>query len=149
MKITPVQNTPLNRLFLALNHYISTGDRVGEGLAIPGGNPKGTTHQVLIPHQPGEATDAADWEKLRARLAQLEAEGQGFKLTDEGFAPGPSGRRHFHIHALHVPTTKVLRLTALLREKPGPLGWGSFYDLLRTHGLTDEEPEEAGESSND
>lgn len=137
MKITPLQDRPLNRLFVALNHYISTGDHVGEGVATP----EGTIHQVLLAHRPSDATDAADWEKLQARLDELKSQGLGLKLTDEGRVPnvpGPGGPQQMHLHALHVPTGQVAWLTSLLREKPGPLGWGSFYETLRAHGLTDE-----------
>lgn len=34
-RITPLRGTPVNRLFFAINHYVSTGDHFGEAWLSP------------------------------------------------------------------------------------------------------------------
>ena len=52
-----VRNTPLNRLYLAINHYISTGDHIGEGIS----NDLGSHIQMMVAVNQANPTDQQDF----------------------------------------------------------------------------------------
>lgn len=122
MDIKPVQQTPLNRLFLAINHYISTGDHLGEGIA----NDLGTHVQVIIPVNQKMQVDRLDFEKFQSRFVELEAE-LGSKLKFEG------EQQYFRMYSFKIDITDMDLLAEKLIEKPGKLGWGSMYELIQKH----------------
>jgi len=63
-----LQGTPINRLFFALNHYISTADHIGEGIALPVG---GSRVKILVPYNPRELEDADNFRRLVARTDEI------------------------------------------------------------------------------
>ena len=114
-----VQNTPLNRLFLAINHYISTGDHLGEGIAYD----QGTHVQVILAVNQSNPTDLADFVKFRSRFDELRAE-FNLTLSDLGV------QNNFHLHSFLVDLTDMDDLAKRLEEKPGAGGWGSMHELI-------------------
>ena len=122
----PLQGTPVNRLFFSINHYVSTGDHFGEGLAmdtVPG------ALAFMIPVNTRMEGDAENFRRLEARIRQLRDHPEEWpvRLTDEG------RQGLYHIYALHVPAPLVEPLAAKLREEPGPLGWGSPKKIIDSH----------------
>ena len=118
--ITPLADTPVNRLFFAINHYVSTGDHIGEGVAQDRG---GGQVCVLVPFNPRELEDKDNFDRLKARLEQLQqgrnADAPRFTLAYQG----QGGR--FSVWGLTIQSTDCDALADLLVEEPGPLGWGS------------------------
>lgn len=124
--ITIVSGQPLNALMIAINHYISTGEYVGEGIAIPEAD--GRT-LVLLAVSLSDPTDAEDFRRFRARWDEI-APTLGLRIGFGGVEHGME-MWNFRIAPAQMPA-----LTAALRERPGPLGWGSLYPILAEHGLT-------------
>jgi hypothetical protein len=121
--ITPEEDTPLNRLFFALNYYISTGDRIGEGVALPAGQQGGSELvKLLIPVNTRMEQDQQDFAALRARLDQL-----GCELDDLG------RQGVMHLHGLTVARDEMDALAQKLRAEPGPKGWGSVKETIDAH----------------
>lgn len=128
IKPTPLRGTPVNRLFFALNHYISTGDHVGEGIALDSAVPGVTIFAVPVNRHMEQ--DREDWRRLLARLKEIEADESlnlPVRITEEG------QQGLFDLYLLHVPTPTLDELSRVLREKPGPLGWGSMKATIDTH----------------
>lgn len=119
----PLTNSPLNALFLAINHYMSTGDHAGEGVSMEA--PDDRVLLVLAVNRT-LTTDQQDFQKLRARLEELREEFP-FTLKNE------DDHAVFIIWSLTVRTCDILPLARRLLEAPGPLGWGSMEPLLRPH----------------
>lgn len=127
-RITPVMKTPLNRLFLALNHYISTGDHFGEGVALPESDPALRLVRVLIPVNRTMKQDRVDFEKLRSKFDELAAAGE-FPVRLEHM--GREGL--FEYWSFVVPEFRMDDLAAELRRAPGPAGWGSGKAIIDQH----------------
>lgn len=121
-KITPLRRSPINRLFFAINHYVSTGDHVGEGLGVP----EGAYVRVLLPVNSAMAQDVSDFEAFRARFDELAPR---FGLTLEG--PERSGV--YHIYSFRIHERDMDALARALRERPGPSGWGSMKAVIDKH----------------
>lgn len=119
-------DTDASRLMYGLNHYISIGDHIGEGLAYI----MGDDLALLVVHNPGNPVDAEDWRRLSARLYELRREVR-FQLKYHGASPP------FEAWNLKLARADVDRFAALLREGPGPLGWGSVYAQLQQLGGID------------
>ena len=122
----PVTNTALNQLFLAINHYVSTGDHIGEGIALPHspsqnrpGLPLPTdVLQILMPCNTEDKLDISDFEKFKSRFLELQ---DTFKTKlEEG---KPNGKFRLYFFLLRFGDCQAL--SQALMEKPGPLGWGS------------------------
>ena len=125
---TVLASGPYKEVFLALNYYISTGDHIGEGQARPLGN--GRVH-LLIPYAPREREDKENWERLQARLTQIQTQDKlALSVVDLGPASG-----NFRVMAIEIAAADVARLAQVLKAKPGPLGWGSLHAFLQQHGL--------------
>jgi len=132
--LTILKDTPLNLLFVAINHYVSTGDHLGEGFALPEGpqrHTKGEPHaqdkvRILILVNLSNKTDIEDYEKFRSRFNQLAPE---FKTRLENMGK----EQNMQVYSFVVKYEQVPELTQKLTEKPGPLGWGSMKDLIDKH----------------
>jgi hypothetical protein len=124
--ITQSQQGAINDAMLALNYYISTGDHIGEGVAIP--LPSGEI-ALLIAFAPHELEDADNWNRLEARLIEMHGEGLKLKIENEG------QQGIFVMIRLILKELDLPAFTTALKSKPGPLGWGSLYTFLERHGL--------------
>ena len=121
----PVQNTPLNQLFLAINHYISTGDHVGEGMA----NEHETHLQVIIPVNQTNPVDREDFTKFRSRWEELQGK-FSTELVDNG------EHQQFRLYTFNINPSDMDELAKELTKRPGPLGWGSMYGLIQKHNFS-------------
>lgn len=128
-KIEPRVGEPINDLCWSLNHYISLADHLG----VCFGRDTSTEITVWIMVNQEMELDQEDFEKLRARLQELEEEGFEFSLEHE------EDRGKFVVYSLHVPNSEVEDLTDALREEPGPKGWGSPRKILVQEGLLQED----------
>lgn len=122
-KITPLTGTPINRLFFAINHYVSTGDHFGEGMAAPSA-PGWVT--ILIPVNVSLQQDQADFEAFRSRFDELAAE-FGLTMAWHGEEGG------FELWSFDVREQDADRLATALRERPGKAGWGSGKAVIDRH----------------
>lgn len=118
-------DTPINRAVMGIQHYISTGDYVGEAIVFEA---RGGEYLIGVPHDPRNPEDLGDWLALRARLDELR---DHVRFSVEHF--GREGRFEHWIVRIHG--RDLDRFAGLLREQPGPRGWGSPYETLRAHGL--------------
>lgn len=114
-----VERSPLNRAFFAINHYVSTGEHLGQGIAtemLPG------VFSLAIPVNTAMEEDVADFEAFEAKVAELCAH------PDEMPIRLVSSGKHgtFALYTLIVPAPILDDLARKLREKPGPKGWGSM-----------------------
>lgn len=127
-RITPLQKTPLNRLFFAINHYVSTGDHFGEGIGVPESDPAFGLVRVLIPVNRHMAQDQADFRCLQSKFDELAAAGE-FPVRLEHM--GTEGL--FDYWSFVVPTFRMDALADELRRAPGPAGWGSGKAIIDQH----------------
>jgi hypothetical protein len=121
MKITPMAGKPLNNLLFAINHYVSTGDHIGEGMAFD----EGPDTMVSIPYDPNSPVDTNDFRLLTVRLKEIEAEG-GPKVTFRDM--GIAGK--WQLMVMRVRITDVPALAEKLMEKPSAEGWGTCRDAI-------------------
>ena len=127
-----MQDSPVNRLFLAINHYVSTGDHVGTGMALPSDDAimrgDGTPHpndrlMIVIPVRTADDRDLDDFNAFRSRFDQL---AHRFGLVLEPLEnEGEMGVWGFGIRYRYCDA-----LADALIEQPGPAGWGSCKDLI-------------------
>lgn len=122
--ITPKQNEPLNRLLFAINHYVSTGDHVGEGIALPTGREGDPSREqlVMIPVNTKMEQDREDFAAFGARLNELGWELE--KMGRDGI---------FEFYALRIREDEMDALAEKLRERPGQEGWGSMKETIDKH----------------
>lgn len=113
--ITFRSGTAANRLLFAINHYVSTGDHIGEGIVAPIG---GDRFLIPIPVNRTLSADQADFACFRSRFNEL-APDYGTQLEYAG-GNGVFDFWHFSIRADQMDA-----LAADLRARPGPKGWGS------------------------
>ena len=112
---------PIYELLVAMNHYISTGDHIGEGNALidtskPGPNRLG----VVVPVDPKNSIDVRDFELLQLRLTEIAAEnGPSVELENHG------SMDRFDAWIMFVAEPLIPALTAALKAKPSAEGWGS------------------------
>lgn len=121
-KIDPKFNDPINRLMLAINHYISTGDNIGEGIATPDGDKV----RVLIAVNKVMQQDKEDFQAFKAKFKEIKGR---FKLTlnDHG------SQGLFHMYSFLIEESQIDNLAVALTESPGPKGWGSLKPLIDKH----------------
>jgi hypothetical protein len=129
--ITFQPGSPLSLLFVAINHYISTGDHFGEGIALGDGKGKGEPKPdekftIVIVVNRSLPVDIEDFQKFKSKLESLRNKFP-IKLATHGTEQGFS-QYSFALYYHQVP-----KLTQLLTESPGPLGWGSMKELIDTH----------------
>jgi hypothetical protein len=132
MPLTFMQESPLNRLFLAINHYVSTGDEAGTGMVLPSddavmradGTPLPDDKlTIAIPVRITDDRDLDDFNAFRSRFDQLAPR---FGLTLEPLqADGDMGVWGFAIRYRYCDA-----LAEALTERPGPAGWGSCKPLI-------------------
>lgn len=132
-RIEPKIGEPVNDLIWSLNFYMTLGDHFGTAV---GFDPPGQDKTVLsVAVNRDNELDQENFEKLRARLAQIRDEnGLAASLNDE-----EEREDQFEFWTLHVPEDEIQPLAEALREKPGPKGYGSTYDLMRERGLITED----------
>lgn len=107
--------TPLNRLILAINHYISTGDLIGSGPATPEGRDR-IAPWITVNRSLEE--DKANFACFRSRFEELAAEfDTELRFLDRH---GP-----FDFWTFSIKIAQVDRLAKELRKRPGALGWGT------------------------
>jgi hypothetical protein len=126
MDATICVGTPLNRVIIGLNHYISVGDNLGEG----GGVADGDKMKFIVPVNINLPLDVANFKKLRTRLQEISY--PKFKLVDLGIHKYASHLPTFNMFIINVKQTDFDLFAKVLIEKPGSLGWGStkaFLDL--------------------
>lgn len=111
---------PLNRLFFAINHYISTGDHIGEGIAMPAGS---GNVKIIVPVNRYIQADRDDIEKLRSKFEEI---GDKFHVYLEKI--GEDGR--FDYWSFNVHESRMDDLARELRRAPGPAGWGSCKTII-------------------
>ncbi|GMV04677.1 MAG: hypothetical protein AMXMBFR53_09570 [Gemmatimonadota bacterium] len=112
-------------LILAINHYISTGDYLGEAVTGEGDD----AWCVMIPVNQTLAEDCDNFRRLQARMEELSGQGE-WKLRHE------RRRMHFEVWVLEVTRRDLEPLIRALWAKPGPLGWGTckaVVDQLKSH----------------
>ena len=116
-----------NHAILALNHYITVGDCLGEGnIAVEGGEIK-----FVIPVNTSLPVDIADWNKLKSKLSEMAY--PKFILEDLGTDRYDSDDPWFRMFTLTIKDEDCDAFIQCLCEKPGKLGWGSpkvFLDLI-------------------
>jgi len=137
------KGTPMAKVIYGLNHYITTGDNLGEGFALGFGG------DVLfnVPVNPTCPTDTADWEKLASRLGEITF--PKIKQANQGLVAG------FRQQMITIAKKDCMAFADALIERPGPLGWGSVKKLIDLHGLAPygfkqgatSEPRKPGEAS--
>ncbi|PRY38472.1 hypothetical protein CLV58_109199 [Spirosoma oryzae] len=129
--IEPLENTPINRLFLAINHYISTGDHIGEGMAVPEGPQKVRRGEpdaqdkirILVPYNITNDTDLDDLACFTSRFNELASQ---FSTRLEPL----QGNGQFGLTSFVIRYQQAHLLSSKLMEKPGPAGWGSNKALI-------------------
>lgn len=113
--ITYCVGTPLSRLILAINHYISTGDLIGMGTAMEEGRDR-TRPLILVNRNLAE--DRANFACFRSRFDEL-AVGFGTELVSVG------GRGPFDAWTFSIRNRDLDVFARELQKQPGPLGWGT------------------------
>lgn len=111
--IKPLTGGPINRLFWAINHYVSTGDHIGEGVAT---QRDGAWVLCILVYYKKEQ-DCRDIAALRSRLSD-----SGLPRHELAYG-GKMGE--VEIWNLIVADVDVLPLADALVSAPGALGWGS------------------------
>lgn len=135
--ITPLRNSALNKLFLAINHYVSTGDHIGEGTAVPHGPQKSRTGEpadgdrimILVFVNRTDEVDLKDFTCFRSRFSELESE-FNVKLKNDGT------EQQFQRWSFVIYYRQALPLAKALAEKPGSAGWGSLKKIIDQHNIT-------------
>ena len=125
-QITPVAEGPVSDLFLAINHFVSTGDHIGEGVALP--EPGGRV-LVQIPYDPGNPDDRDDFRRFASRMAEVGAADPSlaFPVRELGRAPG------FTVAGFSVPEADCRRLARELVRSGGAEGWGTGKAVIDEH----------------
>lgn len=130
-KIEPKVGQPINDLAWSLNHYMALAEHLGVCFGRETPN-DAITVWIMVNQEMDQ--DQENFRRLRARLDEIRDEGEWrFSLRKE------ERRGKFVIHSLIVPQEEVDDLINLLREKPGPEGWGSTRNVLLERGLLQED----------
>lgn len=130
--VKPMLDTPLNRLFFAINHYVTTGDHIGEGIAT--GDEK--RMRVTIPVRTDSKDDQANFAAFRSRFEEL---ADKYRLV-LGYL---GEHRNFEGWTFEIDVERMDALAVDLRERPGPLGWGTgktVIDAYQWDGAATEPP---------
>lgn len=132
--VTSSAKGPLNQLFMAINHYISTGDKIGEGISLikrqqqfSTGEPAAYDRvQILLAVNDTNPTDRVDFTKFVSRFKELQAL---FSTTLEALPQMPG----FKCYSFTIKYGQCEELARELTKQPGALGWGSMKSLLEKH----------------
>lgn len=118
----PVPPDQMKRFFgliLAVNHYVTTADCVGDGTAWE----EGGMLCLVIAVNRGLPQDQRDFETLRSRMGELQGQGNWrLRFAERGMP--------FDFWMLEVACSDADRLIDQLVAAPGPLGWGSPKPLV-------------------
>ena len=103
-----------NKLVLAINHFLSIGDHVGEGIGLETDGKL----MILIPVNTLMSQDREDFNSFLARFNQIKEE---FSIELE-----PQGQHGImETYSLTIEKSLISAVADRLIEEPGPLGWGS------------------------
>lgn len=109
-------------LFVSINHYIETGDQVGQGWVLDGGD----WVLVLLPVEAFSDEDKSNFACLESRLDEL-----NFKFFDSrtelirmGYHDG------MDLFALRVRKDQVYGMSRFLVSEPGLEGWGTAKEYV-------------------
>lgn len=119
--VQPAIGEPINKLFWAVNHYVSTGDHIGEGVAYR----QGSMWLLTIPVSTVNQQDQQDMAALRSRLERITT--PTVKLGYLGEMGNMEGWQ------LTVADADIPALIEALTKEPGPLGWGSGKTVIDKH----------------
>lgn len=109
----------IKMVILAINHYISTGDRLGEGMAMSDGDKL----IFAIPVNRVNCDDIADWLKLNSKLQEISR--PAFDLVNY-----EKTHANFDNHLLKINKNDCHAFARALTESPGKMGWGSVKAVL-------------------
>lgn len=110
MKPIIVKNgEPLSLLFVAINHYISTGDHIGEGIALEEGSQK---VRVVVAVNTTLKDDREDFLKFKSKFDAIKLKFQT-RLDDHG------REGIFHTHSFAVAKKDIELMTQAFTEAPG------------------------------
>ena len=115
-------------LILAINHYITTADTIGDGV-VCSDDLEGLM-RVVVPVAPQNPEDVRNCKCLEARLTELQNKEQ-FPVVIEDI--GMVGGFYSKVILLHL--NDFAALSHALRAKPGPLGWGTTRAYLQDAGV--------------
>ncbi len=121
-----VTEGPVRDMILAINHYVSTGDHIGEGVAMEG---EGGGYLFGVPYDPRNPDDRDDARRLRQRLAEIAAAHPGLSVRTEDHPPAGG----FSYFVVHVRPELARRLAAELVRSSGDAGWGSGKPRIDKH----------------
>jgi hypothetical protein len=115
----------ISRVILAINHYISTGDFIGHGMAIA----REDKLEFIVLVNPNLPADVTDWGRLKSKLQEVQY--PPFELESLGFTLDSN----FLANTITLAETDLIAFADALIERPGPLRWGSQKYLIDTLGL--------------
>jgi hypothetical protein len=107
----------INDVFLGINHYISTGDFYGAGMAL---DARAGLLRVVIPDDPSKPQEIADLTALKARLVELRQ--VGISLREETEPWTTQGKSQFDCLLVYVHQDDLIRLAQGLVREPGKAG---------------------------
>lgn len=117
----------VNDVILGINHYISTGDYYGEGVALEA---EAGLWAFAIGYDPSSPQEKADLTALKVRLEELRQSGLDLREEIQPWADRGKGRFNFLL--VYVHQDDLTRLAQGLVREPGRAGWGSTYPLLQS-----------------
>jgi len=112
--IQVLTDEPANRLIYAINMYVSTGDRIGEGVVLSEDDPC----TIVVPVDFSNKQDAYDFAALRSRVDDLGRVSIEKESEDQDFT----------FYLLHAHDAD--EAAADLASEPGEKGWGSPRPLV-------------------
>lgn len=116
--LTVCVGTSMNRVLIGINHYITTSELIGAGLAMPVDNKIKFFILVNINHP----TDVSDWQKLSSRLQEISS--PQFEIEYHGRDEIKNGTK-FDQYTITLLEKDCDEFAKALMIKPGPMGWGS------------------------
>ncbi len=127
--MTPIdikQNGPLNDLIFAITHYVSTGDYVGECIALESETDPDAII-ILLTENTSDPVDSADFAKFMARAKEIAATGLYATFAKAG-SSAPFRSTMFTLRNSDVPAWALALLSS-----PGAGEWGSLKPILDQH----------------
>lgn len=127
MRPPTVRNTegPINDLFYAVNFYITTGDRIGEGNAA---EMEDGQLLVIIPLGKTNAEDQADADRLEQRVTEVQHAGAVMVTLERHANMGA-----FDYLLLKLAVKDARRLARELVREMGGRGWGTPKRTIDQH----------------
>ena len=117
---------PVRDMILAINHYVSTGDHIGEGIALEG---LSGDYLFAVPFDPQSADDLADARCFERRLREIVEDQPAILLSvSEQKEPG-----QFDYLLVSILPSDLRKVAAALVRSAGQAGWGSGKPLIDEH----------------